>query len=103
MTGPYDTESAALAEPMPREVAALHAAGRIRSGDPDRLVYNVKLLALTDACDQSGVALGAYDEGKLEWVAAWESTTVQVVIGLIRRAYDAGLAARTDTDDEEDR
>ena len=31
--GPYQTEAEALAAPMPREVRALHDAGRVRSGD----------------------------------------------------------------------
>lgn len=88
--GPYDTERQVSAEPLPREVAALHDAGRVRSGDPDRLVRNTVLRHLTAAFDEAGVPLGAYDLRLLGWLADWEPTTTQQVIDWIRRAHAAG-------------
>lgn len=92
--GPYDTEAQAQAEPMPQAVAALHDAGRVRSGDPDHLARTTVLDALLRACDRAGVELGAFDARVLAGTA-WRSepTTVQVVIGLISRAYAAGREA----------
>jgi hypothetical protein len=87
--GPYATESEALAEPMPQTIRALHAAGMVRSGDPDRLVRNTVLDHLLDACEAAGVDLGAYDHRVLNWLADHRSVA-QVVIGLIRRAADTG-------------
>ncbi len=84
MSGPYVTEAEALREPMPRAVALLHDAGLVRSGDPERLVHRTQLAALTEAC--SAAELGAYDRQVLEWLARWESATVQVVADLITRA-----------------
>lgn len=88
--GPYESESQAAAEPMPRQVAALHAAGRVPSGDPDRLVRDTILGALLAACDDCGVRVGALDRRTLVWLAGWEDTTAQVIVGLIRRAHAAG-------------
>jgi hypothetical protein len=88
--GPYRTERDALAEPMPREVAALHDAGRVRSGDPDWLVRDTVLRHLIDVCAASGVELGAYDRGILTWIAGWEASTAQVLLDLVARAYAAG-------------
>lgn len=70
---------------MPRAVAALHAAGLVRSGDPDRLVYAAQWAALV-ACDEVGVELGAYDERVLSWLARGEAGAVQVIADLIARA-----------------
>jgi hypothetical protein len=38
-----------------------------------------------------GVELGAFDVRILNWLAGYEAATVQVVIGLISRAYAAGV------------
>jgi hypothetical protein len=94
MSGPYDDESEALAEPMPQAVRALHEAGRVRSGDPDRLVHTAQARALLQACTDAGVPLGLYDAAIVDWLARWESGTVQVVIGWIERAHEAGRAGR---------
>ncbi len=91
-TGPYENERQALAEPMPRELSHLHHMNQIRSGDPDRVARDAVLRHLHAACDESGVDLGAYDMRVLDWLAAVENATAQVVIGLIRRAYAAGRA-----------
>lgn len=92
--GPYDTEAATLAEPMPRELSRLHAEDRIRSGDPDRLARNTVLKALLNACENAGVEVGAYDLRTLAWLAGMEDSAAQVIIGLISRAYAAGREAR---------
>ena len=84
--GPYETERQALAEPLAQEVDALHRSGRVRSGDPDRLVRGTQLRHLEAACEDAGVELGAHDRRVLAWLAGHEASTVQVVIGLISRA-----------------
>ncbi len=90
MNGPYATEAAVLAEPMPREIRALHDAGDVRSGDPDRIAAKTAWRHLHAACRDAGVELGDFDRRTLAWLCGWEETTVQVVIGLIVRAHAAG-------------
>ena len=92
--GPYGNEGEALAAPLYQEVNALHRAGRVRSGDPDRLVMGTVYRHIAEACDAAGVELGAFDRRTLAWLAGWEPSTVQVVIGLIIRAHAAGKAVR---------
>jgi len=87
MSGPYNTEAEALAEPMPQAVRMLHASGRVRTGDPDHLVRDTVLRALTDACARAGVPLGDYDRSTLTWLAGWETSAAQVIIDLITRAH----------------
>lgn len=94
MSGPYETEREAAAEPLAREVHALHETGRVRSGDPDHLVSGTQLRHLEAACTAAGVELGAFDRRILEWLArGYEASTLQVLIGLIDRAN------RTETTD----
>lgn len=90
--GPYETERQARNEPMPRAVTGLHQAGRVRSGDPDRLVRDTVLRHLDQACEATGVEMAAFDRSMLAWLANWEPENVQVVIGMITRAYTAGAA-----------
>lgn len=99
MSGPYRTEADAAAEPMPRAVAALHAAGLVESGDPQKLVFTAKLAALVDACEQANVRLGGYDMRVLGWLAGWEAATVQVFVGIILRAARTSGAANSDVAD----
>lgn len=89
MSGPYESESEALAGPLYQEIRALRDSGRIRSGDPDRLVHGTHLRALEAACVEAGVELGAFDRSILTWLAGWEASTVEVIIGLITRAGSA--------------
>lgn len=84
--GPYATEREAAAESMPRAVTALH----VQAGDPDRAAYTLRLRALYDVCDGAGVQLGSYDMRTLEWLARWEPTTVQAIVGIIARAGRGG-------------
>lgn len=93
MSGPYRTESEALAEPMPTRVTNLHRAGLVRSGDPDRRVHNTVTQALFDACASAGVELGDYDKRILGWLANWETSAAQVVLDMVVRAHSAGKAA----------
>jgi hypothetical protein len=92
--GPYGSERDARAEEMPQAVKALHATGRVKSGDTDGLVRGRKVLALFTALEDAGVETGAYDNQILGWLCDWEDTTVQVLIGLVSRAYEAGKKAR---------
>lgn len=80
MPGPYDTE------PQARADAPRVPRSRVRPGAhirPNRA-------RLHDVAAYAGVQLGAYDERIIDWIAGWESTTVQVIADLIRRAHVAG-------------
>ncbi|SDH66854.1 hypothetical protein SAMN05421505_12010 [Sinosporangium album] len=92
MFGPYEDEHDTYGEPLNQECRALHAAGRVESGDPERLVSGTRARHLLAACEQAGVDLGAYDRQVVEWLAMWEPSTVQVMIGIISRAHQAGRA-----------
>jgi hypothetical protein len=56
---------------------------------------DLKLRYLLAQCETSRVELGAFDERILTWLAGCETSTVQVVIGLIARAHAAGYALGT--------
>jgi hypothetical protein len=94
--GPYESDLQVRLAPMPVAVNELHDAGLIRSGDPEGLVSNVVLAHLVAACESARIRRGAYDDRILEWLTRGETTTAQVVIGLIRRAYAAGATAASD-------
>lgn len=94
MSGPYDSEAHALAEPLPRAVAELHASGRVRSGDPDHLVCSLQAEALLRACHDAGVQVGVFDGRIIDWLAGWEPATVQVVISWLGQAFEAGRSSR---------
>ena len=49
------------------------------------------------ALAESGVETTAYEDGTVGWLANYEDSTVQVIAGWIRRAYEAGKAARPET------
>lgn len=89
MNGPYDTEGQAAAEPMPTEVRSLR-----RPGADARAVDSAVLRHVEQACADTGVELGAYDQRILRWLAGWEPEVAQVVIGLIRRAHQSGIDGR---------
>lgn len=82
--GPYETEAATRGEPLPSAVSGLHNRD---------LVGETMLAHLTAACEAAGVELGAFDLRILRWLAGWEPSTVQVIIGLISRAFASGHAA----------
>jgi hypothetical protein len=81
--GPYRTEGDTYREPLHVAWTALNQ-GPVRSRD-------LKLDHLRQACADAGVELGAYDDRILTWLAGYEPSVVQVFIGLISRAYAAGL------------
>ncbi|GGK89456.1 hypothetical protein [Mangrovihabitans endophyticus] len=91
--GPYRCERDAAAAAMPRAVRALHDAGRVRAGDPERLVRDTIAGHLLHACEDTGMELGDYDRRVLVWLSRGEPATAQVLIGLISRAYQAGVQA----------
>lgn len=81
--GPYETEQQVRADcDWARRVPV--AAGSHITPNTTRLLR---------ACTDAGVDLGAYDWRIIDWLATWEDTTVQVVAGLIARAYAAGVQA----------
>ncbi len=54
---------------------------------------------IEDACAAAGVVLGAFDRRHLDWLAGFEDSDCAVLAGIIRRAYEAGLAAEGERDD----
>ena len=76
--GPYETEreahEAAIASIPPRE------GWVILSGKQNRQL-------LTQACEQAGVTLGAYDQRIIDWLSGYEDATCMVIAGLIARAH----------------
>lgn len=84
--GPYENEGQALAEPLAAEVRALHEAGREPGELIGQVIRDAQLRHLEAACAAAGVELGAHDEKILAWLAGYEASTVQVIIGLISRA-----------------
>ncbi len=93
MSGPYESERDTWDEPMVREATRLREQAPV-AGYPYRAAREEMLRHLLGACQQCGVHLGAYDRQKLEWLCRWEPSTVQVVIGLVGRAYEAGRAGK---------
>lgn len=84
--GPYETDADALAGPVSREVDQLRAQARLSNEHEGQAVREAQLRHLEAACAAAGVELGAFDRRILTWLAGWEPSTVQVVVGLIRRA-----------------
>jgi hypothetical protein len=81
--GPYDTEQSTYTAPLLVETATATPGGGVFTRiNRDHLLV---------ACQDLGVELGAFDVRILHWLAGYEAATVQVVIGLIGRAYAAGI------------
>lgn len=89
--GPYETETEAAAEALPREVRALYEAGQVYSGDPGGVVGGAQIRALNDVLERAGVELGAYERRVLEHYVGrmFDPTEAQALIAVIGRA--AGL------------
>lgn len=85
-SGPYETELQALAD-----VAGIYA--RSRQSNRRGTIDEANLARLRDACERTGVAIGAFDARILAWLAGWEPQTCAVMAGLVTRAYAAGLTA----------
>jgi hypothetical protein len=91
--GPFDNERQALATRAAASVkAAFDAAPGVGASVPEALKV------MTDACEAAGVELGAWDLGFLRGVAWRETADAVSLAGMIRRAYEAGLAARNEGD-----
>lgn len=84
--GPYETERQASQPNSAKVAKGVHGGYTMPPRD-------VRRLLLIEACETAGVQLGAYDRAILLWLAGWDTSTVQVVIGLIHRANRAGKAA----------
>jgi hypothetical protein len=85
VTGPFETENQARAEPA---VQAVYAAFDLDPGAGKMAPHNYRMLA--QAAEAAGVELGAYDDRILHWLAGWEPTTCAVLAGIISRARVAG-------------
>jgi len=83
--GPYETERDTYDSPLQRDVQALTPG----QGVHEPVIRRHLLLA----CHSAGISLGDYDSRVLTWLAQGETSTAQVVIGLISRAYAAGRKA----------
>jgi len=86
VTGPFETEAEVLALPAVQAIRAASRAVPFRPVD----AHNARLI--TEACDRTGVVLGAYDRRIVAWLAGWEPQTCAVIAGMISRA--AAAAAR---------
>jgi len=74
--GPYETETAVIAELRRREQS--------RESAPNGA------FTIRAACEARGIELGAYDERIITWLGGMSAQTSEVVADLIRRAYAAG-------------
>jgi hypothetical protein len=76
--GPYESDEDAFGD-----CADLYrgSAGEMVRGNEERLLA---------ACAAAGVVLGDFDRHVLGWLAGFEPTTVQVLVGLIGRAAQGG-------------
>jgi len=83
MTGPFETEAEVRALPA---VRAVYDAFRAGPGVRKMAPHNARMI--TDACDDAGVTLGAYDRRIVEWLAGFEPETCAVITGLISRAAE---------------
>lgn len=83
--GPYLTEGQALADVADVYERCRHSARR-------GLMDEANLARLRQTCERTGVALGAFDSRILAWLAGYELETCAVIVGLVTRAYAAGLA-----------
>jgi hypothetical protein len=87
--GPFESE---------REALATRAAAMIRAAYDDHPGYGASvpecLKVMTDECEASGVALGAWDLSFLQGVAWGETADCIRLRGLIRRAFEAGKTVR---------
>jgi hypothetical protein len=83
--GPYETEDQVCSTSAVRAVYDAYRAGivSLRDGSADLLL---------SACEEAGVALGAYDKRILAWFAGFEPQTAAVVAGMPCAARDDIIA-----------
>ncbi len=84
--GPYETERETFDSPLLQQVRDLVAVHGIDQNDINRN-------HLVQAYTAAGVPLGDYDRQIVGWLTNYEPQTVQVLIGIISRAYASGVKA----------
>jgi hypothetical protein len=94
MAGPYKRKIDTDGEPVMQAVSTLHPAREVPSCDPEHLVRDTIMGYLTAACRDTEIELGGWDRHALERLADSNDAATQAVLGMITRAYDAGLAIR---------
>lgn len=87
--GPFASERDAWATDA---CAAEHAAWEANPVPGESEKWNMRMLL--DGIEGIGLELGAYDLSPLRQVAMYETSKCVALRGIIRRAYQAGLAAR---------
>lgn len=85
--GPFETEAATRNQPMSTEIREAREKG-LRGANN----VNTRVRHMFATCAATGVVLGARDLSTIGWLANWEDSTVEVIIGMIRRAHAAGVA-----------
>lgn len=86
--GPYADDTQALHDARLewRDENAIYRSYTVNRARPGATARQQALAALVAECEAAGVELGIYDRRILGWLSEWEPETVQVVLGLIRRA-----------------
>jgi len=85
MTGPFQTEDQAIADPT---VQAIYEAMR---RDSDYRMQDGSIRMLLDACQQAGVDLGAYEGRIIRWIArVAEPQAAAAIAAVITRAGKGG-------------
>jgi hypothetical protein len=87
-TGPFETETQAIALPAVRAIYAAFAAAP-RVGGMDEPCRQL----LAGSLEAAGVSLGAYDRRVLAWLAGWEPQIIAVIAAWITRARHPGQAS----------
>jgi hypothetical protein len=96
--GPFETERQAAGLPGVRAVyAAMHEWNGPVTSEQRKAIDAMTSALITSECERAGVQLGAYDARIVAWLGNWEAQTCAVIAGLIRRAYEAGKAAKEDS------
>lgn len=91
--GPFETEAEALTTQAAAMVRAAQDA-RLAARQPGAGAGDeTRLKIMTDACEEHGVTLGAYEQRFLAWLARGETGHAVALAGIIRRAHEAGLRA----------
>ena len=95
--GPFNDERQALSTRAAARIrTAYEAAPGYGAGIPEAL------RVMTEACAECGVELGRMDLSTLQDIAWRETFETVSLAGMIRRAFEAGLAAGTPAPGEEE-
>lgn len=93
--GPYESSAQAFTDATLLNTA-IHAVDPGYGPMTDKIRaarLKVRVDYLTRALTDAGVELGEYDRRIAAWLAEWETETLQVVVGWLTRAHDAGRRA----------